>query len=182
MKIEGGGVSFHTSRTVTKAALAVLPPSSWCREPAMLAPYDELAVSLLQNHSFAAGGQRENKEMASTSLHCSQMPHITLVPHQGSGVLRFWGMAEAQPRQSRREVGKFLPASPALEARVPWHTVSTGALGIYQVAGIYEKPQVKSNAQPPYEVRPLPLCCALVGGCRGRKGWPSSTMIPTLTP
>lgn len=46
-------------------------------------------------------------------------PSLTLVLHQGIGVLGVWDVAEAQLRQSRREGGKNLLTLLALEARVP---------------------------------------------------------------
>ena len=101
-------------------------------------------------------------------------PGITPVPRQGIGVLRVWDMA--QLRQSRREVGKYLPALPALEARVPWqrtfiHSNPQGRLGVYQVeAGIYRKSEAKKQEQAAHdEVRPIPRCPALAHGRKRRQ-------------
>ena len=104
--------------------------------------------------------------------------------HQGIGVLKVWDVAETQLRQSRREVGKYLPALPALEARVPWqrtfiHSNPQGALGCLPGRSRHlQKISSKKQEQPPCEVRPLPVHHALASGRKGRQ---SSTKTPALT-
>lgn len=92
----------------------------------------ELTLRFPQNHPFAPGGQREKQKWhPPLSLSFSDAPNYS-VAHQGSGVLWFWDMTEAQSRESRRAVGKCPPASPALEAKFlgkDLHPNPQGALG-----------------------------------------------------
>lgn len=146
-----------------ESCLSVLPPSSWCPGPAMFVLGHELTLRFPQNHPFAPGGQREKQKWhPPLSLSFSDAPNYS-VAHQGSGVLWFWDMTEAQLRESRREVGKCPQPhqlwKPSSLAKIFTQT-HRGRLGIYQVAGIYGKSQAKSQEQPPNGVRLLPLCSA----------------------
>lgn len=144
--------------------MSTLAPSSWYPEPAMFVLYDKWAVNVFRIIALlqkVKEGTR-NAIPLSVVLRC---PHILLVLRQGSGVLRVWDTAEAQPSQSRREAGNFLLALPALGARVPWqrtftHSNPWGRLGIYQVeAGVYRKSQGKNKCNHPMQSGPFPLPC-----------------------